>query len=171
MAAVSQPVARQPAPVKAAPKPVLTALDRLAGRQWVRGDRPVDYLPSEVTQCDRDDDALVCFSKVLTRVTGTQTVQYRVKSFVRTDKDSFVISYRNLVLDVTDSQEPEDQPLDGIGRLPIRGRLIETIATIEDDHEMTAIASNTNDSRRAPLGQPIPGEGEELPPLPRVAAI
>ena len=111
VAAVSQPVATQPAPVKAAPKPVLTALDRLAGRQWVRGDRPVDYLPSEVTQCDRDDDALVCFSKVLTRVTGTQTVQYRVKSFVRTDKDSFVISYRNLVLDVTDSQEPEDQPL------------------------------------------------------------
>lgn len=95
-----------------APKPVKrTALDKLAGEQWLRGKKPVEYLPSQVTECDHEKGDLVCFSKVLTRDSGTQTVKYRVKSIVKSDDESFVIVYRNLVLDVTDSQEPEDQPL------------------------------------------------------------
>ncbi len=107
--APAAPVRKSP-PKKAAPKPVVSAFDRLASKQWVRGKRPVDYLPSRVTECDEDKDTLVCLSKVLTRVSGTQTVEYRVKSIIRSDKDTFNIVYRNLVLDVTDSKEPEDQP-------------------------------------------------------------
>jgi hypothetical protein len=114
------PVAAKPAPAApvrksppkiAAPKPVLSGFDKLEAKKWVRGKRPVDYLPSQVTECDRDDDKLVCFSKVLTRLTGTQTVEYRVKSIIRSDNDTFTVTYRNLVLDVTNPQEPEDQPL------------------------------------------------------------
>jgi hypothetical protein len=108
--APAAPVKRPPAKVSA-PKPVLSVLDKLTAKKWVRGERPVDYLPSRVAECDRDDDTLVCYSKVLTRVTGTQTVEYRVKSIIRSDKDTFTVIYRNLVLDVTDSQEPDDQPL------------------------------------------------------------
>jgi len=107
--APAAPVKKTP-PKKAAPQPVLSAFDRLSSKQWVRGKRPVDYLPSQVTQCDEDEDTLVCFSKVLTRISGTQTVEYRVKSIIRSDKNAFNIIYRNLVLDVTDSSEPEDQP-------------------------------------------------------------
>lgn len=110
-AQVPAPKVRKPTVKKVVAKPAPDPLDVLAGKHWVRGDRPVNYLPSEVTQCDMEDGELVCFSDVLTRVTGTQTVQYRVKSFVKTKNDAIVITYRNLVLDVTDSQEIEDQPL------------------------------------------------------------
>jgi len=89
----------------------LSDLDSLATEDWVRNKRPVDYLPSHVTQCDKEDGALVCLSKVLKRVTGPQTVTYRVKSFVRSHKGSINISYRNLVLDVTDAEEQDDAPL------------------------------------------------------------
>jgi TPR repeat protein len=98
-----------PAAEPVAPPPV-SSFDSLTGRQWRRGDRPVDYLPSRVAQCDTDDDSLVCFSEVLERVTGAKTVEYRVKSIIRHDRDTFTIVYRNLVLDVTDTEEPEDEP-------------------------------------------------------------
>ncbi len=107
-----KPAAKKPVAKKPVPKSKkLSALDRLAARQWLRGKKPVEYLPSKVTECDREKGDLVCFSKVLTRDSGTQSVQYRVKSVVKSNKESFVIVYRNLVLDVTDSQEPEDAPL------------------------------------------------------------
>lgn len=109
--APAAPVTQSP-PKKAAPKPLaLSAFDRLMSKQWVRGKLAVDYLPSRVTQCDKDADTLVCFSKVQTRVTGTQTVEYRVKSIIRSEKTAFTVIYRNLVLDVTDTSEPADQPL------------------------------------------------------------
>lgn len=95
---------------KAAAEPA-KGFDRLLASQWRRGDRPVDYLPSQVTRCDQDDDRLVCFSEVLHRKSGTKIVEYRVKSIVNDEDGAFAIVYRNLVLDVTDSAEPEDQPM------------------------------------------------------------
>jgi len=106
---IAKPVTRA-----SAPEPVkLSALERLANARWLRGKKPVEYLPSNVTECDHEQANLVCFSKVLTRNRGTQTIEYRVKSIVKSDQDSFVIVYRNLVLDVTDSKDAEDdeQPL------------------------------------------------------------
>jgi len=153
------PAVGKPAVKKVVAKPEPNPLDVLAGMHWVRGDRPVDYLPSKVTQCDMEDGELVCFSEVLTRVTGTQTVQYRVKSFVKSKNDAIVITYRNLVLDVTDSQEPEDQPL-GYDDQAEQGFHIQTgwtpehnvscrqpsrkgMACVKDDtHKMTLVAAN-----------------------------
>lgn len=107
-----KPVAKKPVAKKVASKPAkLTPLDKLASQLWLRGKKPVEYLPSKVTECDHEEGDLVCFSKVLTRDRGTQKVEYRVKSIVKADKGNFVIVYRNLVLDVTDTEEPEDQPL------------------------------------------------------------
>lgn len=112
-----KPVARTVPPVKPVvaekpvSKPALTGLDKLADNQWLRDERPVDYLPSRVTRCDREDARLVCFSEVLHRNSGTKVVEYRVKSIISADGDAFDIIYRNLVLDVTDTEDPEDQPL------------------------------------------------------------
>jgi TPR repeat protein len=114
---VPKPVARTVPPArpvvaeKPVRKPARKGLDKLADNQWLRDERPVDYLPSRVTRCDRDDDRLVCFSEVLHRNSGTKVVEYRVKSIISADGDAFDIIYRNLVLDVTDSEDPEDQPL------------------------------------------------------------
>lgn len=69
------------------------------------------------------------------------------------------------------SLRSDDRPLSGVGRLPIRERLAQnptaTPTATDTPRDTTAIASNTNDSRSAPLGRPIPSEDEELPPLPR----
>ncbi len=102
------------APAK--PKPVVvqvkkSPLEKLAGQQWLRGKKPLEYLPSKLTQCDEENGDLVCLSQMLTRERGTQTVRYRVKSFIRSENDTFVIVYRNLVLDVEYSQEPDEQSL------------------------------------------------------------
>ncbi|HHJ15773.1 MAG TPA: sel1 repeat family protein [Gammaproteobacteria bacterium] len=132
--AVSKPVPKQakagPAPVakpkkakktqkarkaKKAPVPrpaTLTALEKLAKRHWVRSQKPVDYLPSKVTLCEIEGEELVCFSKVLKRTQGAREVEYRVKSEIREQRGKIMITYRNLVLDVVDTQVDEDeQPL------------------------------------------------------------
>ena len=101
--------------VKKAPVPrpaTLTALEKLATVHWVRRKKPVDYLPSKVTVCETEGKELVCFSKVLKRTQGAQEVEYRVKSMIREERGKFVIKYRNLVLDVVNTQDDEDdQPL------------------------------------------------------------
>ena len=92
----------------------MSPLEVLLQEQWRRGIRPVDYLPSAVTECNPQQQELVCFSAVLKRTTGNQTVEYRVKSTVRpTGKDAYVISYRNLVLDVVTEQDARDDDLPG----------------------------------------------------------
>ncbi len=94
--------------------PAVAPLEVLLQKQWLRGSRPVDYLPSVVTECNPQAQELVCFSAVLKRDTGNQTVEYRVKSTVRaTNKNAYVISYRNLVLDVVTQQDAENDDLPG----------------------------------------------------------
>jgi hypothetical protein len=109
-------VASAAAVKRTAPKPPVKkkapeGLDSLVDSHWLRDTRPVNYLPSRVTSCDRDDQNLVCFSEVLQRKTGTNVVEYRVKSIITDTGESYDIVYRNLVLDVTDARDPDDQPL------------------------------------------------------------
>ena len=87
---------------KARGKPVpASPIDRLAARRWTRNGKDVDFLPSAVTECERDKASLVCFSKELDRVSGGNRVHYRVKSVITPAGKGFRIAYQNLVLDVT----------------------------------------------------------------------
>ena len=98
--------------VKKAPVVRLTTLQKLATVHWVRRKKPVDYLPSKVTLCEIEGKQLVCFSQNLKRTQGAQEVEYRVKSEIREKNGRFVITYRNLVLDVVNTQvDEDDQPL------------------------------------------------------------
>jgi len=91
----------------------LTPLEELASRQWTRKTRPVEYLPSTVTGCEMETGELVCFSNLLTRTSGLTTLQYRVKSEVKSGQGVFYIAYRNLVLDVVsaESDDNDGEPL------------------------------------------------------------
>lgn len=103
---------RRTAPGKKTPvviKVKKTALDRLAGQQWYRRGKPLEYLPSGITECDRENDSLVCLSKELTREQGVQLIRYRVKATIKSRGGEFVINYRNLVLDVEALQQAGDQ--------------------------------------------------------------
>ncbi len=91
----------RPAPA-AKPAVVLSGLEKLGNARWTAHDKPMEYLPSAVTQCELDNGVLVCFSEELKRESGNQTVLYKVKSEVRQDKGGFAIAYRNLVLGVED---------------------------------------------------------------------
>jgi TPR repeat protein len=105
---------RRTAPGKKTPvviKIKQSPLDRLAGQHWFRGEKPLEYLPSQLTECDRENDGLVCLSKELIRDQGVQVVRYRVKSVINSENGGFAIVYRNLVLDVEDLQDAEDESL------------------------------------------------------------
>ena len=68
-------------------------------------------MPSKITECEKDNKELVCFSEVLNRTSGTQSVQYRVKSVITSASDKVTVSYRNLVIDVENTQEIDYQPI------------------------------------------------------------
>jgi len=92
-------------------KTVLSPLDKLAGKNWVRSNKPVEFLPSEITSCEKEKEGLVCFSEILKRMSGTQSVQYRVKSVITSAQGLVLVSYKNLVIDVEETQEADDAPL------------------------------------------------------------
>ncbi|VAW73802.1 hypothetical protein MNBD_GAMMA15-309 [hydrothermal vent metagenome] len=99
----------KPAPAKKQKSVVvLTPLEKLVSRHWSARNKPMEYLPSKVTDCELDNGALICFSKELKRESGNQTVLYKVKSEVRNVKNGFTVAYKNLVLGVEDMEVPDD---------------------------------------------------------------
>jgi TPR repeat protein len=96
------------AKTKKAPK--LTPLEKLASRQWTRKKKAVEYLPSKATECEMENGKLVCFSGLMTRISGSNTVHYRVKSEVTAARGVFYATYRSLVVDVV-SIESDDAEL------------------------------------------------------------
>ena len=129
-AAEAKQAPKKPA-AKATPKvakvPVkLSPLQKLAGITWSAHDRPVEYLPSSVTECELEEDVLVCFSEELKRESGNQTVLYKVKSEVREGRGGFSISYSNLVLGVEDMDEPDDEDSAGYDDGEDKGFAVQT---------------------------------------------
>ncbi len=88
---------------------VLSPLEKLALKRWLLHDKPIEYLPSAVTQCELDSGVLFCFSDELKRESGNHTVLYKVKSEVRKTKGGFTITYRNLVLGVENMDVPDEE--------------------------------------------------------------
>ncbi len=87
----------------------LSPLEKLALKHWSIRNKPIEYLPSAVTQCELDSGALICFSDELKRESGNHTVLYKVKSEVRKTRSGFSIAYRNLVLGVENMEVPDDE--------------------------------------------------------------
>jgi hypothetical protein len=54
---------------------------------------------------------LVCFSGLLTRTSGSNTVHYRVKSVIASTKGVFYVTYRNLVVDVVSIESDDEEML------------------------------------------------------------
>jgi hypothetical protein len=77
----------------------------------MRKKKPVEYLPSNVTDCEMENNKLVCFSGLLTRTSGTNTVHYRVKSEVTAAKGVFYATYSNLVVDVIAIESDDEEQL------------------------------------------------------------
>ncbi len=108
-------------------------LEKLAGKQWGRNRKQVEYLPSKVTDCEMEKRKLVCFSGLLTRTSGTNTVHYRVKSEVTSADGVFYITYRNLVVDVISIENDEEEVI-GYGDETNKGFHIKTGWT--QDHKV-----------------------------------
>jgi TPR repeat protein len=73
---------------------------------WNRGDEPVAYLPSAISNCRVENDKVVCFSDDQSRDTATGTIKYKTKAIIsRLAQDgSFEVVYRNLVINA--DQDP-----------------------------------------------------------------
>ena len=118
-AAQKKMVAKAKPKPKPAPKPVakpepakvvtrLSPLEKLAVTRWSARNKPMEYLPSAITDCGVENNVLICFSEELKRESGNHTVLYKVKSEVHKKKDGLLIAYRNLVLGVEDMEVMDD---------------------------------------------------------------
>jgi TPR repeat protein len=87
-------------------------LERLQLGQWLDKKRPVQFLPSKISECTSDTSSLTCYSRELARKDLPQ-VHYKVKSIIRAaGNDSLKIVYRELVLkDLTVDADAEDAEL------------------------------------------------------------
>ena len=91
----------------------LSPLEGLASKQWTRRQKQVEYLPSKLNDCEMESGKLVCFSGLLTRTSGSNTVHYRVKSEVTSKRGVFYVTYRNLVVDVVSIESDDEEELLG----------------------------------------------------------
>lgn len=101
----------KPAPTPE-PTPPMDSLERLQLSQWLDGRRPVQFLPSKVSDCSAASGNLTCYSRELAR-RDLPHIHYKVKSIIRTtNNDSLKIIYRELVLqDLTVDRNAEDAEL------------------------------------------------------------
>lgn len=108
------PVAKTETESKPAPEPTppMDILERLQLSQWLDGRRPVQFLPSKVSDCSVTNSSLTCYSRELAR-RDLPHIYYKVKSIIRTtSNDSMRIVYRELVLqDSTVDMNAEDAEL------------------------------------------------------------
>ncbi|HUT41344.1 MAG TPA: tetratricopeptide repeat protein [Gammaproteobacteria bacterium] len=89
------------------------SLENLMLAAWYRDTDPVTYLPSAVNNCRIEDDRLVCLSDDQTRRTAANLIKYKTKAIIEnfTDKGTFEVTYRNLVIDASriESAESADE--------------------------------------------------------------
>jgi hypothetical protein len=82
--------------------------------EWQRDQKPVGFMPSNVSKCEEDEQSLVCLSDELHRENPTTVISYSVRSIISEfgDDNTFSIQYRNLVLSVLKNagNVPEDFP-------------------------------------------------------------
>jgi TPR repeat protein len=97
----------QPARKKSAKQPM--DVKYLARKNWASKNKAINFLPSELNQCEQEDDKLVCYSHKIQESSAGRQIKYRVKSIIRQGKaaDSFQVMYRNLVLDVVLQEQDE----------------------------------------------------------------
>ena len=70
-------------------------------------------MPSKLNDCEMESGKLVCFSGLLTRTSGSNTVHYRVKSEIMSKQNVFYVTYRNLVVDVVSIKSDDEEKLLG----------------------------------------------------------
>lgn len=122
-----------PAPVVAKRKPARTSETRKSEREkpaapswsledlmlaaWNRDDEPVTFLPSTINNCRIEEERLVCLSDDQTRRTATNLIKFKTKAIIEnfSDKGTFDITYRNLVIDASriESADEDDGAEDG----------------------------------------------------------
>ncbi len=104
-AAIVKTVKPKPAPKrkpKSAPK-IKSTKDKVLAGGWKKSNKPVEYLPSSLTQCKNEKERMECLSANISRNIGMADISYTTKAtlFDFEDNGSFKVSYRNNVSKIT----------------------------------------------------------------------
>jgi len=93
---------------KTVPKPkptpkIISTKDKVLAGGWKKGNKPVEYLPSSLTQCKNEGERVECQSVDISRNIGMADISYTTKAtlFDFENNGSFNISYRNNVSKIT----------------------------------------------------------------------
>ncbi|WP_455211261.1 tetratricopeptide repeat protein [Kaarinaea lacus] len=99
-AAARRQLARKQAKTrKVSTKPSFTTKELLLKGGWNKRNKPAEYLPSKIADCDDKGSSIECLSKEVNRNIGTADIAYQTKAIIYSidDDGSFKISYRNKV--------------------------------------------------------------------------
>jgi len=87
---------------KVSSKPSFTTKELLLKGGWNKRNKPAEYLPSKISDCDDKGSSIECMSKEVKRNIGTADIVYQTKAIIYSisDDGSFKVSYRNKVNEV-----------------------------------------------------------------------
>ena len=110
-AAIVRTVKPKPVPnPKPAPK-IKSTKDKVMAGGWKKRNKPVEYLPSSLTQCKNKEGQVECLSTDISRNIGMADISYTTKAilFGFENNGSFKVSYRNNVskISITDPEFAE----------------------------------------------------------------
>ncbi len=123
---------------RAAPKPAKktkSTKNRVMAGGWKKRSKPVEYLPSSLTQCKDNGSRIECLSADISRNIGMASINYTTKAilFAFKDNGSFKVSYRNNVskINITDPEFAESG-----GKVPV------TLGWQDADHKLVCTFEN-----------------------------
>ena len=111
----------------------------LLSSEWQKRDKPVEYLPSGITQCKDTGSKIECVSSPLTRNIGVAQISYTTKAILHDidDAGQFNVSYRNTVeqIKVTDekfAQSGQEVPV----QLGVQDKEHQLKCSLKSDNEL-----------------------------------
>ncbi len=122
------------------PKKILSTKQRVLLGGWKKGKRPVEFLPSAITQCKVLEPRLECLSEPQRRSVGIADIEYLTKAIVFAFRDDgqFKVSYRNKVTAVTVTDEGA---VANGAKVPVKigwqNAEHKLVCHVEDDHHVT----------------------------------
>jgi len=129
---------------KVSSKPPLTTKELLLKGGWNKKNKPVEYLPSEMSDCSDKGASIECMSKEVKRNIGSADIAYQTKAVIYSINDTggFKISYRNYVNKVS----PKDPAANA--KIPVKEGWQDAEHVLECEMESEETVNCTKDKVR-----------------------
>ncbi len=129
---------------KVSSSPPMTTKELLLKGGWSKKNKPAEYLPSDISDCDDKGSSIECLSKEVSRNIGTADIKYQTKAIIYgiDDDGTFKVSYRNKVNTVM----PKDPAMSD--KIPVKEGWQDAEHLLECELEENKLVNCTKDKIR-----------------------